>query len=173
MPDDTNTNAVPRKPVPHRELDAFDRKILGALTRDARQSFTALGEQVGLSAPAIHERVKRMRASGVIKTTAALLEGEKIGKPFLAFVHVDAEGWGKGPLVEHLAQLPEVEEMHSVSGDHCLLLKIRTTGPQDLENLLETLYHSKGIRGTKSEIVLSTYIDRPVQAEATTDWPSA
>lgn len=165
-----NTNPIPSKGTPARELDAFDRKILGALAKDARQSFNALGEHVGLSAPAIHERVKRMRASGVIKSTSALLDGSKIGKPFLAFVHVDAEGWGKGELVAHLAKLPEVEEMHSVSGDHCLLLKIRTTGPQDLENLLETLYHTDGIRGTKSEIVLSTYIDRPVQAETTTDW---
>lgn len=165
-----NTNTVPQNAVPPRQLDGFDRKILGALAQDARQSFNALGEQVGLSAPAIHERVKRMRAAGVIKATSALLDGAMIGKPFLAFVHVDAEGWGKGELIELLAELPEVEEMHSVSGDHCLLLKIRTTGPQDLENLLETLYHSKGIRGTKSEIVLSTYIDRPVQAEVTTDW---
>lgn len=168
-----NTNAVPPKPAHARDLDAFDRKILSALAKDARQSFNALGVQVGLSAPAIHERVKRMRASGVIKATAALLDGAMIGKPFLAFVHVDAEGWGKGELVTHLSKLPEVEEMHSVSGDHCLLLKIRTTGPQDLENLLETLYHSEGIRGTKSEIVLSTYIDRPVQADTTKDWKRA
>lgn len=111
-----------------------------------------------------------MRVSGVIKATSAMLDGALIGKPFLTFVHVDAEGWGKGALVSHLSKMPEVEEMHSVSGDHCLLLKIRTTGPQDLENLLETLYHTEGIRGTKSEIVLSTYIDRPVQAEVTTEW---
>lgn len=165
------TNDVPPNRLSAKPLDAFDRRILGALAKDSRQSFAALGERVGLSAPAVHERVKRLRASGVIRASSALLDGAALGKPFLAFVHVDAEGWGKGDLVKQLEALPEVEEMHSVSGDHCLLLKIRTTGPQDLENLLEMLYHTRGIRGTKSEIVLSTYIDRPVQAEVTLEWP--
>lgn len=163
-------NEIPLNTAPVKPLDGFDRKILGALAKDARQSFTTLGEQVGLSAPAVHERVKRLRASGVIRATSALLDGGAIGKPFLAFVHVDAEGWGKGELTEQLRALPEVEEMHSVSGDHCLLLKLRTAGPQEMENLLSLLFHTKGVRGTKSEIVLSTYIDRPVQAEITQDW---
>lgn len=165
-----NTNDIPPNEQTAKPLDAFDRKILGALAKDARQSFAVLGELVGLSPPAIHERVKRMRANGVIRATSAMLNGAAIGKPFLAFVHIDAEGWGKEELVGQLSKLPEVEEMHSVSGDHCLVLKVRTAGPQDMENLLETLYHTKGIRGTKSEIVLSTYIDRPVQAEITTKW---
>lgn len=165
-----NTNEVPPQAPPPKPLDSFDRKILSALSKDARQSFAVLGDQVGLSAPAVHERVKKLRANGVIRATSALLDGASVGKPFLAFVHVDAEGWGKGALTEQLRAIPEVEEMHSVSGDHCLLLKLRTAGPQEMENLLSLLYHTKGIRGTKSEIVLSTYIDRPVQAEVTQHW---
>lgn len=109
--------------------------------------------------------------SSALEVTSALLDGAAIGKPFLAFVHVDAEGWGKGALVDQPKALPEVEEMHSVSGDHCLFLKIRTAGPQEMGNLLAMLYHTKGIRGARFEIVLSTCIDRPVQSNMTQDWP--
>lgn len=154
-----------------RPLDAFDRKILGALTRDAKQTYAAIGEAVGLSAPAVHERIKRLRAAGVISATAALLDGAAVGKPLLAFVHVDADGWGKSQRMMRLAQYPEVEEMHSVAGDTCVVLKVRTESTDALEQFLSQLYVLPGVRGTKSYVVLSTYLDRPVQAALTEDWP--
>ena len=154
-----------------RPLDAFDRKILGALTRDAKQSYSAIGEKVGLSAPAIHERVKRMREAGVISATVSLLDGAGVGKPLLAFIHVDADGWGKSQRMMKLSSFPEVEEMHSVAGDTCVILKVRTESTDALEHFLSQLYLLPGVRGTKSFVVLSTYLERPVQAEVTADWP--
>ena len=65
-----------------KPLDALDRKILGALTEDATRSYADLGREVGLSAPAVHERVKRLRATGVIKRTRADLHGPSLGKDF-------------------------------------------------------------------------------------------
>ena len=164
-------NNQPKRNAP-RPLDAFDRKILSALTKDAKQTYAAIGRAVGLSAPAVHERVKRLRKAGVICTTAALLDGAAVGKPLLAFVHVDADGWGKSQRMMGLAKYPEVEEMHSVAGDTCVVLKVRTENTDALEHFLSQLYVLPGVRGTKSYVVLSTYLDRPVQAERTMDWPS-
>ncbi|MBM7070150.1 Lrp/AsnC family transcriptional regulator [Actibacterium sp. 188UL27-1] len=155
-----------------RPLDALDRRILSALTKDARQTNAALGEQVGLSAPAVHERVKRLRANGIISRTAARLDGPSVGKPLLAFVHVDADGWGKSERMMRLAEFPEVEEMHSVAGDTSVIMKVRAANTLALEHFLSQLYQLPGIRGTKSFIALSTYLDRPVQAEVTMDWPT-
>ncbi|MEO3428508.1 Lrp/AsnC family transcriptional regulator [Pelagibius sp. CAU 1746] len=152
-------------------MDAFDRKILSALTKDAKQTYAAIGEVAGLSAPAVHERIKRLRDTGVISATAALLDGAAVGKPLLAFVHVDADGWGKSQRMMCLAQYPEVEEMHSVAGDTCVVLKVRAESTDALEHFLSQLYVLPGVRGTKSYVVLSTYIERPVQAELTEDWP--
>lgn len=152
-------------------LDGFDRKILGALVVDARKSYAEIGKEAGLSAPAVHERVKRMKASGIISKMSAVLDGAAIGKPFLAFVHVDADGWGKSQRMLKLTKFPEVEEMHSVAGDTCVILKVRTASADALEQFLSQLYVLSGVRGTKSFVVLSTYLERPVQADVTDYWP--
>jgi DNA-binding Lrp family transcriptional regulator len=167
-----NTNDVQPNPSRDRDLDAFDRKILGILVGDANVSYADLGERIGLSAPAVHERVKRMRRTGVIRQTSAIIDPVAVGKPLTAFVHVDTQGWGKTAELLAVAELPEVEEVHSVAGDTCMLLKVRTENPHALEGLLARIYDVPGVITTRSYIVLSTYVERPVQPEATTQWTS-
>ncbi|MEP3921101.1 Lrp/AsnC ligand binding domain-containing protein [Ascidiaceihabitans sp.] len=70
-----------------------------------------------------------------------------------------------------LRAFPEVEELHSVTGDTCVILKVRTANADAMENFLAQIYSLPGVRGTKSYVVLSTYLDRPVQAEVTSEWP--
>lgn len=154
-----------------RPIDGFDRKILSALTGDARLTYAEIGQAVGLSAPAVHERVKRLKASGVLKALKASIDGPSVGKPFLAFVHVDAHGWGKSQRMMKLRKFPEVEELHSVAGDTCVIVKVRTASAQALEEFLSQLYVLPGVKATRSYVVLSTYLERPVQAEVTTEWP--
>lgn len=166
-----NTDGIRRKPMGKPTLDRFDRRILGALVEDAGLSYAALGVKAGLSAPAVHERVKRLRQAGVICGTHARLDAEAIGKPLLAFVHVEAAGWGKGERMLALKRFPEVEEMHSVAGDTGLILKVRTRSTHALEALLAQIYAIPGVAGTRSYIALSSYLERPVQAEFTEDWP--
>jgi Lrp/AsnC family leucine-responsive transcriptional regulator len=89
----------------------------------------------------------------------------------LAFVHVEAAGWGKSERLMQVSRFPEVEEMHSVAGDASMILKVRTESPQALEHLLGQIHSVPGVKGTKSFIALSTYLDRPVQAEVTEAWP--
>ena len=66
------------KPEARRPLDPFDRKILGELVRDARQTYAEIGARVALSAPAVHERVKRLKAAGYVKGTSARLDGKAV-----------------------------------------------------------------------------------------------
>ncbi len=168
---DEKKENVQRSTRSKRTLDAFDRKILAALEQDARQTYADIGRAANLSAPAVYERVKRMMANGVLAGTSARIDGALSGKPFLAFVHVDADGWGKSQRVMTLQSYPEVEEMHSVAGDTCVIMKVRTASATDLEHFLSQLYAVPGVRGTKSFIVLSTYLERGVQANITSDWP--
>jgi DNA-binding Lrp family transcriptional regulator len=166
-----NTNAVQQNNVRTRDLDAFDRKILGVLIRDANVSYADLGKRIGLSAPAVHERVKRMRRAGTIRQTSALIDPLAIGKPLLAFIHVDVRGWCGTPQQMGIADLPEVEEVHNVAGDTSLLLKVRTESSRALEGLLARIYDVPGVVTTRSYIVLSTQMERPVQPDTTKDWP--
>lgn len=164
---DDNANNIPQKLKSTRPLDDFDRKILSALTKDARLSYAEIGKQVALSAPAVHERVKRLIASGTIKYMAAQLDGSRLGKPFLAFVHITSEVWNRGEQLMRLKDLPEVEEMHSTAGDACFLLKVRTQNAAAMESFLEKVYSIPGVKGTKTNVVLSTFLERPVQADIT------
>jgi DNA-binding Lrp family transcriptional regulator len=167
-----NTNVIPRKHARARALDAFDRKILGVLIDDATVSYADLGKRIGLSAPAVHERVKRMRRAGAIRRTSVLIDPLAVGKPLLAFIHVDVRGWCKTPAQLAIADLPEVEEAHNVAGDTSVLLKVRTESPRALEGLLARLYDVPGVVTTRSYIVLSTQMERTVQPDTTKDWPA-
>lgn len=166
------TDQVRPNRQPSRDLDATDRRLLGVLVDDATLSYSELGERAGISAPAAHERVKRMRQSGVIRRTAALVNPRALRKPLLAFVHVDTKGWGKTPELLEIANFPEVEEIHSVAGDACMLLKVRTRDTHGLEGLLARIYDTPGVVSTRSYVVLSTYLERPVQPGITTEWPT-
>jgi len=148
-------------------LDAIDRKLLGLLSEDAEQSYATLGDKVGLSPPAVHERVKRYKASGRISRVAALLNPEMTGKPFLAFLHVNTSGWGKTDAILSLGDLPEVEEIHSVTGDTCMLLKVRMQDSKAMEELLKRIYDMPEVVSTKTYVALSTSLERPVQAGIT------
>lgn len=76
----------------------------------------------------MHERLKRLRAAKRLRGTVALLGGEAVGKQLLAFVHFDTEGWGKTQALMELAELPELEEIRSMTGDTRMLLKIHCAG---------------------------------------------
>jgi DNA-binding Lrp family transcriptional regulator len=165
-------DGIPRNKPATRDLDPIDRKILGVLVDDATISYAELGDRVGLSPPAVHERVKRLRRSGAIRGTVAILDPKAVRKPLLAFVHVDTRGWGKTPELMAISEHPEVEEIHSVAGDSCMLLKVRTEDTRALEGLLSRLYETPGVISTRSYVVLSTYLERPVQPGTTKEWPT-
>ncbi len=112
-----DANRVRRRAGGGPAVDAVDRRPLALLEQDATLPYAELGRRLHLSPPAVHERARRLRQSGVMRRTVAVLDPGLVGKPFLAFVHVDTEGWGKTPAMMALARLPEVEEVHAVTGD--------------------------------------------------------
>jgi Lrp/AsnC family transcriptional regulator, leucine-responsive regulatory protein len=155
-----NANDAPLDAALSARLDEVDRKLLGLLAADATRSYTDLGKLVHLSAPAVHERVKRLKHDRIIKAMVASLDGAKLGRPLLAFVHVDTKLWAKTHQLLELSELPDVEEMHTVTGESAMLLKIRTRDTQSLEDLLVRIHGIEGIEATRSHIVLSTYLER-------------
>jgi len=165
------TDNVRRSPSGGPVPDAMDRKILGALVDDATCSYAELGRAVNLSAPAVHERVKRLRATGVIRETVARIDGAAVGKPLLTFVHVVSQNWGYSRALAALCALPEVEEAHSTTGDASVILKVRVADSTALESFLRQILALESVVATRTFVTLSTYVDRPVQAEVTEAWP--
>lgn len=156
--EDTNTvKQVRHQPA---KLDAVDRKILGLLAADSSQSYAELGEILHLSAPAVHDRVKRLKRDGVIKGTVARIDACKVGRTLLAFVLVNTKNVAATKRLLSLANLPEIEEVHTVAGDCGVILKVRARETEDLEELLGQVQSIEGVDGTRSYIVLSTFVER-------------
>ncbi len=142
------------------ELDLIDRKILGALAEDASRSYAELSKIVNLSAPAVHDRVKRLKRDGVIKDTVAILDGCKLGRTLLTFLVVDTSSYKATRELLTFAARPEVEELHTVAGDGCVLVKVRAVDTESLENFLMEIQSLEGVRSVRSYIALSTFLER-------------
>ena len=141
-------------------LDETDRKLLALLAEDATRTYAELGKLLFLSAPAVHERARRLKKEGVIKATVAALDAASLNRPLLAFVHVDTTSWAVTRQLLALKELSDVEEIHTVTGESAMLLKVRTRDTQSLEQLLARIHAIEGFTGTRSYIALTTYLER-------------
>ena len=143
-------------------MEELDRHIVALLGGDGRMSYTDLGKATGLSTSAVHQRVRRLEARGVIRGYRAVVDHEAMGLGLTAFVSVkpfDASAPDDTP--ERLRELPEIEACHSVAGDESYILKVHVPGPGELEHLLATI-RSRAAVSTRTTIVLSTpYESRP------------
>ncbi|MEO3756268.1 Lrp/AsnC family transcriptional regulator [Streptomyces sp. B6B3] len=144
-----------------RALDRTDWRIIAELQRDGRLSFNRLAQLVSLSPPAVAERVRRLEESGVIAGYRARIDPARVGLELTAFVQMRC-ALSRCLLKTTTAEdLPEVTEVHKLSGNWCTMLKVRVASMQHLEGLLERL----GEHGEmNSHVVLSSpFQDRPVE----------
>jgi len=112
-------------------LDEIDKDILLHLQNQARLSMTDLGKLVGLSQPAVTERVKRMEEKGVIEEYRTVISSQKMGKQCTAYMLVRTRNCY--PFLDFCRSSPEVTECYRISGEHNYLLKVLTQTIQDLE----------------------------------------
>jgi len=154
------TDAIRQMRHQPAELDAIDRKILGALAEDASQSYAQLSKVVNLSAPAVHDRVKKLRREGVIKGTVAILDGCKLGRTLLTFLVIDISSYNATRQLLTFTNRPEVEELHTIAGDGCVLVKVRADNTEALEAFLMEIQSLEGVRSVRSYIALSTFLER-------------
>ncbi len=145
-------------------LDEIDRNIVAALQLDASLAYADLGERVGLSASSINDRLKRLRAKGVIRGISADIDPHALGLDLLVFVLVEVSGRAEEQaFVAAMRAVPAVLECHHVAGEFSYLLKVRVTSTSAYEDFLDR--HLKalgGIRRTQSLITLSSAKDSRV-----------
>ena len=137
-------------------VDETDRKILTLLRQDSRLQFAEIGKKVNLSAPAVFARVKKMENSGVIKKFTIEIEPTKLDIHLAAIIRIVLKGVPTQKVVGTLLKLKEIEEAHHVAGEDCLILKVRTQGPSQLNQLLESIKMIDGIDRTITSVVLNS-----------------
>jgi len=144
------------------ELDATDRAILDLLQENCKRPLAAIGEKVGLSAPAVVERIHKLEEAGVVTGYVALLDARRLGKDVTAFIGVSSERpRGIEALESQVGAIPEVMECHHVTGDPTLLVKVKTRNTASLEQLIEQIRTLEGVTRTETMVVLSTSAERP------------
>jgi Lrp/AsnC family leucine-responsive transcriptional regulator len=146
-------------------LDRIDRQILKLLREDGRISHAAIAKEVGLSGPAVHERVRKLEQAGVIAGYSAILDPHILGRSHVAFIRVNlADGnefVADEPIVARICDEADVLEFHRIAGEDCYLIKVRTATNKDLEQLLRRIRSLRGVAKTRTTVVLSTELERP------------
>jgi Lrp/AsnC family leucine-responsive transcriptional regulator len=142
-------------------LDELDLRLLDALQRNARSTFTDLGEVIGLKAPAVHDRVKRLEQRGYIRRYSAQLDATRLGLNLVAFISCyTSPDCVYDEFTRRLSEMPEICEVHSVAGEETFLCKVVTRSTQHLDELLARLKATPGMARTRTTIVLSVPFDR-------------
>ena len=133
----TRTNARNDLQNDGQLIDAVNRRLIEILSEDARISTSELARRVGMSPPAVRERINRLEQAGVIRGYRIDVDPEKVGLPVAAWVRV-RPGPGQLPKVADLARRSsQVSECHRITGDDCFLLKVHGPSIEDLESVLD------------------------------------
>ena len=138
-------------------IDTIDQRILDELQSEGRVSYRDLGERVGLSAPAVTERVRRLERQGVITGYTATIDPAALGAPILAIIRVHSAG-PKAPEIDALAaSMPEVIECNRVTGSESHVLRAWCRDLAHLDELIEAFW---GYGDTITNVVTSTPVQR-------------
>lgn len=142
----------------NQTVDEIDVKILELLQKNARVKRNELADATGLSIPSITDRLNKLEKNGVIETYITKLNAKLLCKDITAFIFVTSDSSTHyREFIHHALTTPEVLECHSVTGDGSHILKIRTESTSTLEKILSKIQSWKGVRSTRTSVVLSTH----------------
>ena len=144
------------------DLDALDLKILTYLLRDGRAPAQQVADSVGLSRPAVADRIARLERDGVIRGHTVVVEPKALGRAVTAFIaargqRLDAK---RKKAFDAILKSDEVVEAHTVAGDDCFFIKVRTDSIQSLNELVSRLTAPPLSLATRTTIVMQTHCEK-------------
>lgn len=145
-------------------IDGIDKIILKNLMKDARTPILGIAREIGISGAAIHQRLRKLEASGLIAGSKFIINPKVLGYKTLAFVGVFLDAASKySSAVNRLKEIPEVIESHYTTGNYAIFIKILCKDNEHLMNLLNQEIQSiKGVARTETFISLDQQIDRQI-----------
>jgi DNA-binding Lrp family transcriptional regulator len=138
-------------------FDNLDYAILEELQINGRVSVADLARKIHLSQPAVHNRIKRLEKSGVIRQYVALLDREVLGLDLLCFIQISVSaGEQIHPLLTKIKTLPEVLECYRLAGEFDVLVKVAVTNTRHLDGLIEKhLAPLEGVGRIQTSLVIN------------------
>src|SRR5215813_8313863 len=146
------------KAVVNRSLDRIDAVLLDALRTNGRLRLEDLARRVELSPSSVHERLRRLQRTGVIRRWTIVVAPEALGLTVLAYVDVRASR-PCAELAAPVGGIQEVEEFHALAGQFSFRLKLRASGTEHLLEVVERLKQIPGVDATETTVVLKTYAE--------------
>lgn len=138
-------------------MDATDRRIVELLSANGRMAVAEMARQVGLSGPAVHERVAKLESTGVIRAYRAQVDPEAVGLGVTAFIGiVQAADSEIDDIVAAMSDFTEIDSCYFLAGTESFLLKVRVPSIAELEQLIVRLNRIPGVASTRTTIALST-----------------
>lgn len=142
-------------------IDFTDKKILSALLSKGRSTFAELASQVGLTAPTVHDRVKKLERSGIIKGYTAIINPATLGYHITAMLNISTSSQVPAEDYENrLSEISEIQKCYSVAGDDNYVAVVLTKTPQTLEKLIRRIQRLSGTVSVKASVVLSSPVSR-------------
>lgn len=146
-------------------LDGLNQKILSALQEDSRVSFAALGRQIGLTPPAVAERVKRLEDSGVIEGYLTQVSHQKLGYQLKAIITLRAFMGKLKPFLSYVTTLEEVVNCYRITGNENIIMEVVLRDQSHLEKFIDQLIR---YGETRTHIILSEVLSNAPIAPAFT-----
>ncbi|MEM7333930.1 MAG: Lrp/AsnC family transcriptional regulator [Chloroflexota bacterium] len=140
-------------------LDDTSWAILEALQENGRIPYSELGKKVGLSTPAVSERVRKLEENGIITGYRATLDMHKLGREITAFVSIRSTPDKNKKLIEFIKNSPVVEEGHYITGQASYIVKIVVPKIKDMETFIGEISH---FGATNTSVVMSTHVDKKI-----------
>ena len=151
------TRATGRHEDGDKAIDAVDRHLIELLRANGRASYAELARQVGLSSPAVHERVGKLEAAGVITGYRAVIEPSSVGLDVTALVGViESDSVDDTGLEAAMREVSGIEDCWRVAGSEGYVLKVRVADIPALESTVNALNRIRGVARTRTTVVLST-----------------
>jgi len=147
------------------KLDGIDKMILNRLMVDARTPILSIAREIGISGAAIHQRLRKLEASGLISGSKFVINPKVLGFKTLAFVGIFLDSSSKyREAIKRMQDIDEVIESHYTTGNYAIFVKILC---RDNEHLMQVLNHQiqniKGVARTETFISLDQQIDRQIK----------
>ncbi|HEX6543495.1 MAG TPA: Lrp/AsnC family transcriptional regulator [Ktedonobacterales bacterium] len=137
MPQELKENRLFTYAPSDEALDEVNVRLLRELERDPRATMAELGRRIGMSSPAVAERVRRMEERGIIKGYAVLINPVPLGLPIAVYIRIRPHA-GQLPQIAELARsIPEVVECHRITGEDCFLMKVHIPSMDQLDRILD------------------------------------
>lgn len=148
-------------------LDSIDHRLLRLLARNSRRSTADLARDLGMSAPAIAERIKRLEEAGVIRGFTIDIDAAALGYPLSVYVRIRPTTGQVGKIADLVATLPEIVECDRITGDDCFLARAHVRSVEELEHLTDRIVP---FAQTNTSIIQSSPVARrlpPLRQEET------